>query len=275
MGNASAWTAVTDVAAVIIRVSRFLWKATPALFAVQCMLLVANAVIPAAIIWMTKVTIDSVLDGRDAGGWSVALTPVAVILGLWIVQATCDALSAFTESLFNEKAWYAAYRELLEKAGTVDLAHFDMPTFYDELHYANQHMHRMPTITHACLSVIRHGCSLGAMVGLLAVLHPLATAILIGSTIPRVVAEGLAAKRRYRLEGELVRNNRMIEYVRWLLTSRENAKEVRVFRMPGLLLSRFEGYRRAYVDRLTDFLRLTLKRNVVCNVVSVAGTAAI
>ena len=274
--NASALTALTDVAAVIFRVSRFLWKAAPAHFVVQCVLLIANAAIPAAIIWMTKVTIDSVLDGPDdAGGWSAALAPVGIILGLWILQATCDELSAFTESLFDERAWYAAYREVLERAGTVDLAHFDTPTFYDELHYANQHMHRMPTITRACLGVIRHGCSLLAMVGLLSVLHPLAIAILIGSTVPRVVAEGLAAKRRYRMESDLVRSNRMIEYVRWLLTSRENAKEVRAFRLPRLLLSRFEGHRRAYVDRLTDFLRLTLKRNVVCSVVSVSGTATI
>ena len=70
--------------------------------------------------------------------WSAAFVPVAVIFGLWILQALCDAVSGFTNHMFGEKIWYSAYRRILDKAGALDVAFYETPRFYDQLHHANQ-----------------------------------------------------------------------------------------------------------------------------------------
>ena len=127
----SVWLALRDIALIVPRIFRYLWEVAPGLLSIQCLLMFVTAVIPAAIVWMTKVIIDTVVSAAgDEMAWTAVFVPVAVIFALWILQALCDAISGFTNHIFSEKVWYSAYQRILDKAGALDVAFYETPRFY-------------------------------------------------------------------------------------------------------------------------------------------------
>ena len=270
------WLALRDISLIVLRIFRNLWEVAPAMLTIQCLLMFVTAIIPAAIVWMTKVIIDTVVAaaGQEIE-WSAAFVPVAVIFGLWILQALCDAVSGFTNHMFGEKIWYSAYRRILDKAGTLDVAFYETPRFYDQLHHANQQIHRMSAISYASMGLIQQSFSMLAMVSLLSILHSLAIVVLIATALPRIFMEGHIARKRFDLDAELIRNGRLIDYMRRLLTARDSVKEVRTFRLRGLFVSRFERYRDIYMTKLRQLMLHFLRFNRALNLLSLVGAASI
>ncbi|MDE0225313.1 MAG: ABC transporter ATP-binding protein [Gammaproteobacteria bacterium] len=272
----NAWLALRDIALIVPRIFRYLWEVAPALLSIQCVLMFVTAVIPAAIVWMTKVIIDAVVGAAgDEMAWTAVFIPVAVIFALWILQALCDAVSGFTNHIFSEKVWYSAYQRILDKAGALDVAFYETPRFYDQLHHANQQIHRMSAISYASMGLIQQSFSLMAMVSLLLVLHPLAIVVLIATALPRIFMEGHVARKRFDLNAELIRNDRLIDYMKRLLTDRDSVKEIRTFRLRDLFVSRFQRYRDIYITKLRRLLLHFLRLNMALNLLSLAGVASI
>ncbi len=265
-----------DITLIVPRVFGFMWQVAPGYLIVACALMVVTAVIPAAIVYMTKVIIDGVVDA--SGGtvaWSLVFMPLAVLFGLWVSQAIFDAASGLVQEVLGERVWYTAKQGIIDKAGALDIAFFENPRFYDQLHHANQQFYRISNISWSTISLMQQAFSLFAMVSLLSILHPLAIALLILTALPRILMEGHFARRRYDLNAELVRNDRMIDYMTRLLTNRDSAKEIRIFTLRDLFVSRFQRFRDIYLTAIRKLVFSFFKVNVGLNLVSLIGVAAI
>lgn len=274
--NQKPWRTFGALALLLPRVFRFLWNVAPVMFVIQCVLLIVTAVIPAGMVWMTKVILDTVVEATtEEMGWMSAILPVAVVLALWALQAFCDAVSSYTDQMFSERIWYDAYQKILERAGSLDIAFFEAPSFYDKLQHANEQIHRMPGICYSSMALFQQLFSLIAMVSLLLVLHPLAIVVLLATAVPRVFVEGHLARKRFDLSTELVRNNRLIEYMRRLLTARDSVKEVTTFRLRDFFVGRFKGYRDVHIRKMHELMLHFLRYHVMFNLLSLAGVASI
>ncbi len=272
----NAWTALRGIALVVPRIFRYLWRVDPALLAVQCTLMLLTAAVPAGIVYMTKVIIDTVIAGiGQETDWTAVFQPVAVIFGLWIGQALIDAVDNYTRSLFQERIWYAAYEDVINKAAALDVAFFETPRFYDQLHHANSQIHRLFNICYSTLLLLSQLFSMAAMMALLTILHPLAIVVLLATALPRIFMEGHMARRRYELSAELIRNDRLIDYMKRLLTNRDSVKEVRSFRLRDLFVTRFLGFRDIYITKLRTLMLQFLRINMGLNVLSLGGVGAI
>jgi len=272
----NAWTALRGIALVVPRIFRYLWRVDPALLAVQCTLMLLTAAVPAGIVYMTKVIIDTVIAGiGQETDWTAVFQPVAVIFGLWIGQALIDAVDNYTRSLFQERIWYAAYEDVINKAAALDVAFFETPRFYDQLHHANSQIHRLFNICYSTLLLLSQLFSMAAMMALLTILHPLAIVVLLATALPRVFMEGHMARRRYELSAELIRNDRLIDYMKRLLTNRDSVKEVRSFRLRDLFVTRFLSFRDIYITKLRALMLQFLRINMGLNVLSLGGVGAI
>lgn len=272
----NAWSALRGIALVVPRIFRYLWRADRTLLVVQCTLMLVTAVVPAAIVYMTKVIIDTVLAaaGQEVD-WTAVFQPVAVIFALWIGQALVDAVSNYAQSLFSERIWYSGYQGVIDKAGALDVAFFETPRFYDQLHHANTQIHRMTNICYSTMGLLSQLFSVAAMVALLSILHPLAIVVLLATALPRVFMEGRMARRRFELNAELIRNDRLIDYMKRLLTDRDSAKEIRTFRLRDLLVGRFRKFRDIYLTKLRRLMLHFLRINMGLNVLSLGGVGAI
>ena len=272
----NTFTALRSIALVVPRIFRYLWRADRVLLVVQCALMLVTAVVPAAIVYMTKVIIDTVLAaaGQETD-WMAVFQPVAVIFALWIGQALIDAVSNYAQSLFSERIWYTGYQGVIDKAGAVDVAFFETPRFYDQMHHANTQIYRLTNICHSTMSLVSQLFSVAAMMALLSILHPLAIVVLLATALPRVFMEGRMARRRFELNTELIRNDRLIDYMKRLLTDRDSAKEVRTFRLRDLFVARFQNFRDIYLTKLQRLMLHFLRVNMGLNVLSLGGVGAI
>lgn len=272
----NTWTALRSIALVVPRIFRYLWRADRVLLVVQCALMLVTAVVPAAIVYMTKVIIDTVLAaaGQETD-WMAVFQPVAVIFALWIGQALIDAVSNYAQSLFSERIWYTGYQGVIDKAGALDVAFFETPRFYDQMHHANTEIHRLTNICYSTMGLLSQLFSVAAMMALLSILHPLAIVVLLATALPRVFMEGRMARRRFELNAELIRNDRLIDYMKRLLTDRDSAKEVRTFRLRDLFVARFQNFRDIYLTKLRRLMLHFLRVNMGLNVLSLGGVGAI
>ena len=215
---------------------RILWEASPIYATLTLCVHVVLATIPAGVIWLTKDIIDGVVSliGVDPQ-WNVVFTPLAMLFGLWMLQAVIGGLDSIVTEVLSERTYSVAAQKLMAKATDLDLAFYEIPQQHDQLHHASNQLWQIQNLGYSTLSLVQSIVSLMLMFGLLSILHPLAIVVLIGTVVPRILVEGWHARRRFDLNMEFVRYYRMSDYIIRLLTSKETAREVSNIRFAPLL----------------------------------------
>lgn len=274
--DASLRRKLRDIIRIVPRVYSFLWQVTPGYFAISCAIMVVTALIPAAIIYMTKVIVDGVVEAASGGGdWTELVTPVAVVFALWLVETLLGSVSNMVQSMLGERVEFSAQERIVEKAGSLDIAFYENPKFYDQLRHAQDQLYQVTGIVWSSIGLLRSGVGLTAMAGLLTILHPLAIVVLFVTVLPSLLMQGFFARLYFDFDTQWVRNYRMLDYLKRLLTSRDSAKEIRIFTLKDALVSRFRDFRET---QLRAFLRMQLRSLRVrtgLDVVSLAGVASI
>ena len=79
---------------VVPRVIAFAWNAKPLILLITIVFSIVIALVPAGIVWMTKLIVDGVVEtSGSARGIGIELVPFALtVLGLWVVQSACGSV---------------------------------------------------------------------------------------------------------------------------------------------------------------------------------------
>lgn len=274
--DASLHRKLRDIVRIVPRMYSFLWQVAPGLFTVSCTIMVVTALIPAGIIYLTKVIVDGVVEAAaGGGGWSGLTVPVGMIFALWIVETLLGSMSNMVQSMVAERVQFGARERLIEKAGSLDVAFFESPRFYDQLRHAQDQLYQVEGIVWSSISLLRSSVGLTAIMGLLTILHPLAIVVLFATVLPSVLVQGFFARVRFDFETDWVRNNRMLDYLTRLLTSRDSVKEVRIFTLKDAFVVRFRRFREKHLGAYSKMLLRLMKVRTVLDLVSLAGVASI
>ena len=274
--DASLRRKLSDLARIVPRVYGFLWQVTPGLFAVSCAIMVVTALIPAAIIYMTKVIVDGVVEVAASGGdWTSLLVPVGIVFGLWITETLLGSVSGMVQSMVFERVEFTAKERLIEKAGSLDIAFFESARFYDQLRHAQDQLYQVDGIVWSSISLLRSSVGLLAMMSLLTILHPLAIVVLVATVLPSLIMQGYFARVHFEFDADWVRNNRMLDYLMRLLTSRDSVKEVRIFTLKDTFVARFHRFRENQLGAYQRMLLRVLKVRTGLDLVSLSGVASI
>ena len=263
--------------AVVPRVFAFLWEVSPTLFVTLACILLFNALAPAALAWLSmKVIVDGVVDAATTGsGWLALSVPLGAVFAIWMINSGLSAVDVIVRRLLQQKTEVLESAKLLEKSASLDIAFFETPRFYDQLHQAVNHRWYVHQVANQSLSLLQQGISLVAMLGLLSVLHPVAIAVLLSTALPSLLMQGNFARRRSEYFDEITRNSRVQEYLHDLLTSRQSAAEVRVFGLARHLVDRFLDLAKIQVSNFWNRERRILGVDVLLSALSLVGTAAI
>lgn len=274
--DASLRRKLRDIIRIVPRVYSFLWQVTPGYFAISCAIMVVTALIPAAIIYMTKVIVDGVVEAASGGGdWTELVTPVAVVFALWLVETLLGTVSNMVQSMLSERVQFSAQERIVQKAGSLDIAFYENPKFYDQLRHAQDQLYQVTGIVWSSIGLLRSGVGLTAMAGLLTILHPLAIVVLFVTVLPSLLMQGFFARLYFDFDTEWVRNYRMLDYLKRLLTSRDSAKEIRIFTLKDALVTRFRDFRESQLRAYLRMLLRSLRVRTGLDVVSLAGVASI
>ena len=275
-GEADFKQALRDFFKAIPRTFLFLWEVAPLMFSAIFLMMLVSSLFPAALLWTGKLVTDGVVHAvKEKLPWTSVIVPILMIFSVWLIQALLGAVNNILQMIMRQKAQIVAQGQLMEKAGRLDLAFFESPRFYDQLYHARRRMWGVYQSCFGTVSFLQQFITLGTVLGLLSVLHPIAILVLVGTSLPHIWREARFTKRRYKLDADLVRADRLADYLARLVTFRDSAKEVRIFSLKEYFTDRYYYYRNLY---LTAYRKLVIDESyitVALNMLGLIGMAGI
>lgn len=211
-------------------------------------LLILQGVLPAAIVYLTKLVVDGVVDALKSGSSSVAMRPVVVRLLLlggvlllmevvrnainWVREVQAELLQDHVTSLIHKKSV------------AVDLAFYELSDYYDHLHRARVEARYRPVALLGNLgALLQNSITLVAMGAILIPLGPWLALALLLSTLPAFYVVVHYAVAEYEWRQRTTADDRRVWYYDWLMTAGEAAAEIRLFGLGKYFLSLHEGLR--------------------------------
>jgi ATP-binding cassette subfamily B protein len=227
-------------------------------------------VLPAALAWVGKLIIDAVVNAHGDPG--PVLRVVALEAGLVVALAAVQRALGVTESLLRAQLGQRVNVLILQKALTLDLVHFEDAAIYDQMTRARREASSRPlALVRRVFGLLQNLVSLIGVGALLVPFSPLAVLILAVAAVPAFWAEARYSGEAFRLFTWRVPETRQQAYLETILAREDFAKEVKLFGLGPLFLSRYEAIFDALFD---EDRRLTLRRGIGGYVVGLGSTAA-
>lgn len=257
------------------RAVQLVWTTDRTLTIALAALTLVAGLLPAVTAFLGKLIVDSVVQASQSGlaqdRWLaisyLALEAVAVVLlagsrqGIALCQSLLRALLAQKVNVL-----------ILEKALTLDMAHFEDSEFYDKMTRARREASNRPlSLVGRTFGLVQDSLSLITLSGLLLQFSLGAVLILMLAGIPAFIAETRFAGEAFRLFRWRAPETRQQNYLEWLLSNESTAMEVKLFQLGPMLLRRY----RAIFERLYGEDRdLTIRRSFWSYLLGLLSTAA-
>ena len=228
------------------RAFHLVWECSrPAAVAMAALTLLAAA-LPAAQAWVAKLIVDGVVSSITQGvSPAQGLTDVAPYLGLefgLILTGTLVArLRGLAEHLLHSRLTNHVTTLIVRQALALDLRFFEDAEFYDKLQNARREADwRALRIVNDSFYLVQHAITLLSLAALLVRFSPWLALVLFGAAVPAFIAQSRYARLTFRVISWRAPEARRLSYLERLLTSQESAKEVKLFNLGSVLLSRFQ-----------------------------------
>ena len=251
------------------------WATSRSLTMTLAALALVGGLLPGAIAYVGKLIVDSVV-AANRSGWAIdrhtALMYVLLEAAGIVLLAAAQKGSIVSQSLLRVLLAQRVNELILEKALTLDLAHFEDSEFYDKMSQARSQASSRP------LSLINRTFGLGQSAltlltfgGLLWQFSGWAVLVLVIAAIPSFIAETRFAEHAFRLFRWRSPETRQQHYLETLLAREDYAKEVQLYQLGAMLLQRYRDVFRRLYDEDRD---LTLKKGWWGYVLGLLSTGA-
>jgi ATP-binding cassette, subfamily B, bacterial len=217
------------------RIFRIVWRATSHKLTLWFGLSLVQGLIPAAIVYLSKLLIDGLTASLAArtnpremttvAGFAVA---IAVLLLLAeVLRVSIDWLRTAQSRLIEE----AINDKVLEKSARVDMAFYESSEGYDRLHRARDEANHRPAALVENVGALASGAV--TLVSLVALILPFGWFVAIAlvlATLPALLLVVAFAVKQHAWRVTTTQDRRRSLYYDWLLTFGANAAEVRMYR---------------------------------------------
>ncbi len=236
------------------RALELVWTTSRGLALALGALTLAAGALPAAVAFVGAHIIDSVVAAiQAAGDERSALTTQALLLvgveGLLVAAlAGVQRGISLCQSLLRAQLGQRVNVMILDKALTLELAHFEDSEFYDKLTRARREASSRPlSLIMRTFGLAQNGVSLISYGTLLAHFSPWAVVILVVAGLPAFMAETRFSGAAFRLFLWRSPETRMQLYLETVLAREDHAKEVKLFGLGPLFLERYRAiFRKIY-----------------------------
>ena len=256
------------------RALRLVWETSRALTLLLVVLSIVGGLLPAAVAYVGKLIVDSVVAAIGGGEAAerAALGWVAVEMGLVAVLALVQRGIGMVRSLLRAQLGNQVNVMILQKAVTLELSHFEDSELYDRMTRARREASSRPlSLVMRTFGLVQDGISLVSYGGLLLAFSPWAVLGLVAAALPAFFAEARFSGEAFRLFRWRTPETRQQMYLETVLAREDYAKEVQLFGLGPRLLAR---YREIFEKLYAEDRNLTLRRGGWGFVLGLLSTAA-
>lgn len=230
------------------RAIELVWTTHRGLTIALGLLTLVAGVLPAGIAYVGQLIVDAVvaaIEQRKATGTTTiepVLRWVAVEGALVIAMAAAQRGLSVCQSLLRAQLGHRVNVMILEKALTLELAHFEDSEFYDKLTRARRQASSRPlSLVNRTFGLVQNAISLTSFAGLLWGFSPWAVIGLVLAGLPAFIAEAKFSGDAFRLFRWRSPETRKQMYLETVLAREDYVKEVRLYGLGPLLLERYQG----------------------------------
>ena len=243
------------------RAMQLVWTTSRPLTITLALLTLIGGVLPAVIAYVGQLIVDGVVAATQATNpdtrgvlMLVGLEALVVVA----VAATQRGISA-AQSLLRALLGQRVNVMILEKALTLELAHFEDSEFYDKLTQARREASSRPlSLVNKTFGLVQNAISLTSYSVLLFAFSPWAVVILMAAGLPSFFAEAKFSGDAFRLFRWRSPDTRMQMYLETVIAREDGVKEVKLFQLGPRLLQR---YRDIFQKLFVEDRKLTLRRD--------------
>ncbi len=227
------------------RAIAMVWATSRRLTVVLGLLTIIAGILPAAMAYVGKIIVDSVVGAVQSGG-EQGLHQVLFYVGLegLIVFFLAGAQRGLgvCQSLLRALLGNKVNVMILEKALQLELTHFEDSEFYDRLTQARREASRRPlSLVNRTFGLIQNVISLVTYGGLLFQFSGWAVLVLALAGLPVFIAETRFSGQAFRLFKWRSPETRKQTYLEMVLAREDYAKEVQLYRLGPHFLGRYRG----------------------------------
>ena len=251
-----------------------LWQENGWLIVVSGLLRLGQAILPAIILWVSKLLIDRVLaqaHSASPAGWSHLWFLFAAEFALMVLSDGLSRGSSYIDTLISDRFTHRISVRLLHHAEALDLESFENPMFQDRLERARSQMSSQLAVLMSIAQLLQTIASLVVMIAAVAVYAPWLVLLQLVAVIPVAGFESHFAAVVHRLYRERTPLRRNMEYLLMLATSTASVKEVKSFHIGEYISGEYDRLGRQFQRENADISR---KRNSVGAFLTAFGSAA-
>lgn len=227
---------------------RLIWRAAPGWSMGWLVLLVLQGLLPVFLVYLTRSVVDGLVlvlateGGRE--GVKTLLLPLGLMVGVMVLTAVIRTFLDIVRSAQSSLVQDSISTMIQQKSVAIDLSCYESAEYYDKLFRArNDAAFRPLELVESLGSLLQNTITLVAMAAVLLQFGLWAPAALVVSTLPVLYIVLDHRLRQYRWRRDNTISERRAWYWDWLLTSRENAAEVRLFDLGHHFMDSFRGIR--------------------------------
>ncbi len=239
------------------------WSTSAALTLVMAATTLVSGVLPAAIASVGGLFVDAVASAIQETGElqeqarSDVLFYVLLEAGLVVIMTGAQKLNSVCQSILRVLLGNKINVMILEKALTLELAHFEDAEYYDKLVRARREASSRPlSLVIKTFDLIRDIIALITIGIWLFQFSPYAVLLLGLAGIPAFVAEAKFSGEAFRIHRRRSAERRMQIYLEMVLTREDGVKEVKLLQLGKLFLQRYvDIFRNIYKEDRNLVLR--------------------
>jgi ATP-binding cassette subfamily B protein len=237
-----------------------LWNSGRALVAAEVTLRSISALIPVTALWVSKLIIDAVVAAST--GHHISSSRIWLLIGAEFLLAALGTVIGraidYCDGRIADRFSLSVSLRIMDHAATLDVASFEDPVFYDVLERARVQATDRISMLHAMGTLLQQAITLASLSAGVIAFSPWLFLALVACITPAFLGESHFAFLGYSLAHSLTPVRRELDYLRVLATSKESAKEVKIFGLAGHLRTRFADVTAGLIQRNTKLARKRL-----------------
>ena len=260
------------------------WETGPWILFVMVFMAVFNGVMPVIGATITANIINSLVGAFGAITPGISLSeqisvmmsnPACKAIVMWLLlqfvfsfaKSIINNLDTVLKRIYGELVVNHIKLKIMHKAKTVDLASFDTPEFYEKLENANREAGMRPIqILNATFNIFSTCISMVSFIVVLWVVSPLAPAIMAVLAIPSAIINFIYRKKNAEYVRKRSKDRRTMNYFSGLITSKDMAKEVKVYGLSDIFIEKykqtfkryFAGLKKLFISEGIWYITLTV-----------------